>query len=316
MMKPQSFLDRVRDDARESGCNGRGSQKPPGHAPDQHGGDRCREQAVPKASGSRPKRERSHGRVLGQGSRKGGTEGHDPWRYLLHGDRTRSEGHQGCGDLRGCDPGSGVGLQGLLQTFAEDGIIPFPADCPESLVQPLLKLRGGQDGLRQGIPVGHTITLPKRQLEESGDNKPLDLISDLGVEHQLARSEVLRSRSAPIAFAPDAASFAASWGTARAMLAGAFSISHPMALRCIEREPENEKWRSTNASTISRRLWKYRRAPSATMRLASSRVSRVSVPDWLSGASVMAPITSLQSPRDSVVGMTLPAALFSFASVP
>jgi hypothetical protein len=50
--------------------------------------------------------------------------------------------------------------------------------------------------------------------------------------------------------------------------------------------------------------------------LASSRVSRVSVPDWLSGASVMAPITSLQSPRDSVVGMTLPEALFSFASVP
>jgi hypothetical protein len=29
----------------------------------------------------------------------------------------------------------------------------------------------------------------------------------------------------------------------------------------------------------------------------------------------MAPITSLQSPRDSVVGMTLPAALFSFAGV-
>jgi hypothetical protein len=63
-------------------------------------------------------------------------------------------------------------------------------------------------------------------------------------------------------------------------------------------------------------LWKYRRAPSATIRLASSRVSRVSVPDWLSGASVMAPITSLQSPRDSVVGMTLPEALLSFASVP
>jgi integrase/recombinase XerD len=45
-------------------------------------------------------------------------------------------------------------------------------------------------------------------------------------------------------------------GGTEAMLTRALSMSHPTALRCKESDPENEKCRSTNSSTLARRLSK------------------------------------------------------------
>lgn len=64
------------------------------------------------------------------------------------------------------------------------------------------------------------------------------------------------ARSAPAALAPAAASLVTSCGTAKAMLAGAFSMSPSSALRCRATEPAKGKWRATNASTRDRRLAK------------------------------------------------------------
>src|SRR5918997_3332742 len=83
MMKTEPFLDRIRDDACKRRCDGCGGQETSGHAPDQHGGDRCREETVPKASRPRSKRERGYGRILGQGGGKGRAEGHPAWSHLM-----------------------------------------------------------------------------------------------------------------------------------------------------------------------------------------------------------------------------------------
>jgi integrase/recombinase XerD len=45
-------------------------------------------------------------------------------------------------------------------------------------------------------------------------------------------------------------------GGTEAMLTRALSMSHPTALRCRVSDPENEKCRSTNSSTLARRLSK------------------------------------------------------------
>jgi hypothetical protein len=160
VMKTKPFLDRIRDDARKGGRDGRGGQETPSHAPDQHGGNRHRDETVPEASRPRSKRERGYGRILGQGGGKGRAEGHHAWRHLMHRDRACSDCHQRRRDLRGCNPRPGVGFQGLFETFAENSIVPLPPDPPERLVQTLLKLWGRRDGIRQGIPERHAIPLP------------------------------------------------------------------------------------------------------------------------------------------------------------
>src|SRR3712207_4257359 len=109
----------------------------------------------------------------------------------MHGDCACSKCHQRGRDLRGCDPRSSVSLKGLLKAFTENGIVPFPPDHSKCLVQAHLKLRRRQDSIRQSVSEGHTITLPEWQFEKFGNNKPFDLVPDLGVEHQLACTEVI-----------------------------------------------------------------------------------------------------------------------------
>lgn len=65
------------------------------------------------------------------------------------------------------------------------------SDRQKCLAQHFLKLRSGQDRLRQGILAGFPLVLPERQFQELGHGGPLNLLADGGLEQQLSGAEIL-----------------------------------------------------------------------------------------------------------------------------